>query len=102
MNIRLYQVRISLKNYIWIINLIYKISHYLGPNGNIIIYGGGKASTHSQFIKAEPDLIILNTRELPFEWTVPLKVSSNIGVVPSLKAHTANLIDNYMIVAFGN
>ena len=85
-----------------IINLIYKILHYLDPNGNIIIYGGAKDGTDTQYVKAEPAIIILNTRELPFEWTVPLKVSSNIGVVPSLKGHTANLIDNYMIVAFGN
>jgi len=28
-------------------------------------------------------------------------VSSNIGQVPSLTAHTANLVKNYMIVAFG-
>ena len=102
MIIRLYQVRISLKNYIWIINLIYKISHYLGTNGDIIIYGGAKSGSDTQFTKAEPAIIILNTRELPFEWTVPLKVPSNISEVPSLKGHTATLIDNYMIVAFGN
>ena len=46
-------------------------------------------------------MAILNTQVNPFEWTVP-SISSNIGdVVPSLKGHTANLIDNYMIVAFG-
>ncbi len=36
----------------------------------------------------------------PFELTVP-QVTSNIGQVPSLASHTANLVGNYMIVAFG-
>ena len=52
-------------------------------------------------VKVQPDVAILNTQVNPFEWTVP-KISSNIGdVVPSLSGHTANLINNDMIVAFG-
>jgi len=47
--------------------------------------------------KAQPDLAILNTQVNPFEWTVP-KI---IGEIPSLRSHTANLVNNYMIVAFG-
>ena len=35
----------------------------------------------------------------PFEWTAPL-VSSNV-VAPSLTTHTADLVENYMIAAFG-
>ncbi len=35
-----------------------------------------------------------------FEFTVP-PVTSNTVQVPSLSAHTANLVENYMIVAFG-
>jgi len=46
-------------------------------------------------------LAVLNTRTTPFEWTVP-QVSSNVGEIPSLNSHTANLVENYMIVAFGN
>ena len=52
-------------------------------------------------ITVQPALAILNTQVNPFEWTVPL-ISSNIGdEIPSLSGHTANLINNYMIVAFG-
>ena len=52
-------------------------------------------------VKVQPDVAILNTQVNPFEWTVPL-ISSNIGdEIPSLSGHTANLINNYMIVAFG-
>ncbi len=35
-----------------------------------------------------------------FEFTVP-SVKSKIGQVPSLTAHTTNMVENYMIVAFG-
>lgn len=48
-----------------------------------------------------PDLAVLNTETEPFEWTIP-KVTSSIGIFPSLKGHTAKLVGNYMIVAFGN
>ena len=44
-------------------------------------------------------MAVLNTSTNPFEWSIPL-TSSNIGV-PSLTAHTADLVGNYMIVAFG-
>ena len=47
-----------------------------------------------------PDVAVLNTETEPLEWTAPL-VSSNVGQVPSLTAHTANLVDSYMIEAFG-
>jgi len=45
-------------------------------------------------------LAVLNTQITPFEWSDP-QVSSNIGEFPSLTAHTATLVGNYMIVAFG-
>ena len=45
-----------------------------------------------------PDIAVLNIET--FEWSIP-SISSNIGIVPSLKSHTANLVGNYMIVAFG-
>ena len=60
----------------------------------IIIYGGEDID----FIQITPDLAVLNTET--FEWTAP-SVSSNIGNVPSLAAHSANLVGDYMIVAFG-
>jgi hypothetical protein len=45
-------------------------------------------------------LAVLNTNIKPFEWTVP-SVSSEVKQVPSLAYHTANLVGDYMIVAFG-
>jgi hypothetical protein len=45
-------------------------------------------------------LAVLNTNIKPFEWTAP-KVSSDVKQVPSLSYHTADLVGNYMIVAFG-
>ena len=54
-------------------------------------------SPYSQVI---PDIAVLNTETEPFEFTAP-SVSSNVGNIPSLTTHTANLVDNYMIVAFG-
>ena len=50
------------------------------------------------YFQVAPDLAVLNTET--FEWTAP-SVSSNIGKVPSLGVHTANIVGNYMIVAFG-
>ena len=63
-------------------------------NGMIIIYGG---KSNNDF-QVTPDLAVFNTET--FEWAVP-SVSSNIGHIPSLAAHSANLVGNYMIVAFG-
>jgi len=48
-----------------------------------------------------PDLAVLNTQKTPFEWSAP-QVTSNIAEeVPSLVSHSANLVGNFMIVAFG-
>jgi len=69
----------------------------LAPDGKIIVLGGINLDTR---YKTTPDIIVLNTQTNPFEW-ITLIVSSNIGEVPSLAGHTADLIDNYMIVAFG-
>ena len=74
---------------------------YKAPEGKIIVYGGARSNAGIIFRKVAPDLIVLNTQTTPFEWTIP-QVSSNIGEFPSLLAHTANLVGNYMIVAFGN
>ena len=67
---------------------------FKAPNGNIIIYGGATPSV----VQVTPDLFVLNTDT--FEFTEP-KVSTNIGKVPPLVSHTANLVGNYMIIAFG-
>ena len=69
-------------------------------DGRIIIYGGSKINGKLMDVKVTPDLAVLNTQTTPFEWTAP-NVFSNIGEVLSLTVHTANLVGNYMIVAFG-
>jgi len=68
------------------------------PDGNIIIFGGSKVNQTGG--QVAPNLVVLNTQTNPFEWNVP-QVSTNIGEIPSLSGHTANLVGNYMIVAFG-
>ena len=50
------------------------------------------------YSKVTPDLVALNTET--FEWNIP-SVSSDIGDVPSLGCHTANIVGDYMIIAFG-
>ena len=73
----------------------------LASDGRIIIYGGGKGIGVISSLRVAPDLIVLDTQKDPFEWTTP-QVSSNIAEeVPSLVTHTANLVGNFMIVAFG-
>ena len=67
---------------------------YLAPDGKIIIYGGAKTINN---VQVTPNLAVLNTNTNPFEWTAP-QISSNI---PSLVGHTADLVGNYMIIAFG-
>ncbi|PKY15979.1 hypothetical protein RhiirB3_479132 [Rhizophagus irregularis] len=64
-------------------------------------FGGSKIANGIFNVRVSPDLAVLNTETEPFEWTIP-KVTSSIGIFPSLKGHTANLVGNYMIVAFGN
>ena len=75
------------------------MSLFEASNGKIIIHGGSKRVVGHDNAQVTPDIAVLNTET--FEWTAPI-VSSNIGKVPSLTTHTADLVGNYMIVAFGN
>ncbi len=71
------------------------------PDGKIIIYGGSKKLNNNiKYARVVPDLFVLNTVTEQFEFTVP-PVESNIEQVPPLVVHTADLVENYMIVAFG-
>ena len=65
------------------------------PDGKIIIYGG----TYSG-VMAAPAMVLLDTNVSPYSWTVPNNLSANSP--PPLLAHTANIVENYMIIAFGN
>jgi hypothetical protein len=52
-------------------------------------------------IASIPQVIVLDTSTSPFQWSIP-KVGSNDGIKPpSLVFHTANLYENYMIIAYG-
>ena len=75
-------------------NLIYY--NVLASDGRIIVFGGTKYLTK---FAAKPSLMVLDTNTLPYKWTVPQVF--NINNMPTLAAHTANIIDKYMIVAFG-
>ena len=64
------------------------------PDGKIIIYGG----TYSG-VMAAPAMVLLDTNIKPYSWTIP-NVHS-VDSPPPLAARTANLVENYMIIAFG-
>jgi len=58
-------------------------------DGRIIIYGGSKVIGKLMNVKVTPDLVVLNSQTIIFEWTAP-NIFSNIGEVLSLTVHTAN------------
>ena len=49
---------------------------------------------------AAPAMVLLDTNISPYSWTIPNIPSANSP--PPLLVHTANLVENYMIIAFGN
>ena len=48
---------------------------------------------------ATPTMVLLDTNIRPYSWAIPNIPSANSP--PPLAAHTANLVENYMIIAFG-
>jgi hypothetical protein len=64
----------------------------IASDGRIIIYGG-----EANREPASPQLCVLNTATNPFTWSQPESKYS----IPDLWLHTATMIDNYMVVAFG-
>ncbi|CAG8435909.1 6892_t:CDS:2 [Diversispora eburnea] len=69
-------------------------SAVLTKNDRIIVYGGIKDDTNA----TDPDLVVLDTKVLPFSWSAP-KVNI-INSPPLLYEHSANMIGDYMIVTF--
>jgi len=65
---------------------------FLASDGRVIVFGGMTFST-----LALPELAILDTSKIPYEWSTPI-VENPIG---SFSDHTAVMINNYMIFAFG-
>lgn len=51
-------------------------------------------------VASQPQIAVLNTSVNPFNWTIP-NVNTKEMNPPPLVFHTANLFENYMIVAFG-
>ncbi|CAG8605567.1 24027_t:CDS:2 [Cetraspora pellucida] len=70
----------------------------LGLNKNrLIIYGG--ESTKGYNHAATPTLVVLDLSSEPFTW-----ISQNVSgdfIPPPLLLHTANVVNNYMIIAYG-
>ncbi|CAG8545997.1 3633_t:CDS:2 [Gigaspora margarita] len=62
-------------------------------HGRVIVYGGN----NNLSIPATPYLAVLNTSNLPYEWSVPNEENS----IGSLAGHTSVMVKNYMITAFG-
>jgi hypothetical protein len=61
------------------------------PDGRIIVYSGTD----------EPDkLVVLNTTQSPFQWTVPKNILYPIE--ENHYGHTSDSYGNYMIIVFGN
>jgi len=48
---------------------------------------------------AVPTMVLLDTNISPYSWTIPNIPSANSP--PLLLGHTANIVENYMIIAFG-
>ena len=48
---------------------------------------------------AAPAMVLLDTNISPYSWTIPNIPSANSP--PPLAGHTANLVENYMMIAFG-
>jgi hypothetical protein len=77
-------------------------------DGRIIIYGGindvilGRATSGPDNKKyPNPLIAVLETSSQPFRW-VTLQLGSNSLEPPQSYGHTATLVGNYMIVAFGS
>jgi hypothetical protein len=81
-------------------NNLYICIYFLAPDGKIIVYGGLTDALGQESMKVAPDLAVLDTNTFPFEWSVP-QVTSNVGIIPSLACHSADIVGDYMIVAFG-
>ena len=68
----------------------------VGLDGQRIIIFGGTATVTSDPLSSGDSLYVLNLAN--FEWSIP-KIS---GQIPTSRMyHTANVIDKYMVIAFG-
>ncbi|CAG8688607.1 16285_t:CDS:2 [Funneliformis mosseae] len=71
-------------------------SAVLMQDNRIIVYGGVNSENGTS---SSPVLVVLDTRPQPYLWSIP-KISATI-FPPPLITHTAALVGDYMLVAFG-
>ncbi|RHZ88232.1 hypothetical protein Glove_25g16 [Diversispora epigaea] len=64
----------------------------LTNDGRIIVYGGIKKNSF------DPNLVVLDTNFQPFKWLTP---EANHPPLYGLYGHSANIVGDYMILAFG-
>ncbi|PKY55276.1 hypothetical protein RhiirA4_474613 [Rhizophagus irregularis] len=70
----------------------------LTQDGLIIIYGGGSVR---RYYPVPDQISVLDTNVNPFNWSTPSKVNTAPSSAP-FGGHTATLVGNYMIIAFGH
>ncbi|CAG8531275.1 20576_t:CDS:2, partial [Dentiscutata erythropus] len=71
-------------------------SAVLNKNGSIIIYGGG---ANNYTVAPNPPLAILDTNSVPYKWSA--KPFTSTVAPPPLAYHSAQMVGEYMIIAFG-
>jgi len=80
-----FDILLNFKNYL-------NFFRFLASDGRVIVFGGIYND-----VPALPQLAILDTSKTPYGWSTPA-VENPIG---SFSEHTAIMINNYMIFAFG-
>ena len=69
----------------------------LASDGRVIVYGGLSISKEIPVPSALPQLAVLDTSKTPYTWSTPVEENSG----GALSEHSAVMINNYMILAFG-
>ncbi|CAG8466965.1 5722_t:CDS:10 [Acaulospora colombiana] len=69
---------------------------YITKDGQIVIYGG----TDVSFVLVTPELSMLNTSIIPYNWYSPI-AQTDPNSPPSLAKHSATMYGDLMITAFG-
>ncbi|RHZ84378.1 hypothetical protein Glove_82g97 [Diversispora epigaea] len=78
-------------------------SSVLTSDGKILVFGGAKKPRNSKFydIPFSSMLAILDTTKSPYEWSIP-KIRNSEPPLPPLIYHSATLVKDMMVIAFGN
>ncbi|CAI2166172.1 3827_t:CDS:2 [Funneliformis geosporum] len=70
----------------------------LAKNGQIIVFGGIYLPA---LLPSSPQVVILDTSTPTYQWILP-PIMTTTDKPPDLLFHTATIVENYMIIAFGN